>query len=176
MNKTAKTFFTFIVTTAGALLTGCATGNGPALDTVGPSLPQPVSATSTDGILVVYSAYEANADFNSRNPDLPEYSDYRILTTDGKPLQRVRNNSGTILQDPLPVELPAGKYRVIARANGYGYVTIPVIIEAQQSTVLHLEGGGSWLGNSTLAQTNTVRLPDGQVVGWRASEEHLSKL
>ena len=93
MNKTAKTFFTFIVTTAGALLSGCATGNGLALDTVGPSLPQPAAANSTDGILIVYSAYEVNADFNSRNPDLPEYSDYKILTADGKPLQRVHNNS-----------------------------------------------------------------------------------
>jgi hypothetical protein len=169
MNKTAKTFFTFIVTTAGALLTGCATGNGPALDTVGPSLPQPVSATSTDGILVVYSAYEANADFNSRNPDLPEYSDYRILTTDGKPLQRVRNNSETILQDPVSVELPPGKYQVIARANGYGNVTVPVMIEARQSTVLHLEGGDFWSGESACNQTNAVRLPDGQIIGWKAS-------
>lgn len=169
MNKTAKTFFTFIVTTAGALLTGCATGNGPALDTVGPSLPQPVSATSTDGILVVYSAYEADADFNSRNPDLPEYSDYRILTTDGKLLQRVRNNSGSILQDPVSVELPPGKYQVIARANGFGNVTVPVMIEAQQGTVLHLEGGGFWSGESAFNQTNVVFLPDGQIIGWKAA-------
>ena len=82
----------------------------------------------------------------------------------------------TILQDPAPVELPAGKYRVVANANGYGQVTIPVIIEAQQTTVLHLEGGGSWLNEAEFNQTNAVRLPDGQIVGWRTAAEHSSKL
>jgi hypothetical protein len=169
MNKTAKILFTFIATAAGALLSGCATGNRLALDTVGPSLPQPPVANSTDGILTVYSAYEVNADFNSRDPDLPEYSDYKILTADGKPLQRVPNNSGTILQDPMPVELPPGKYRVIASDNGYGNVTVPVMIETQQSTVLHLEGGGLWSGESAFNQTNVVHLPDGQIIGWKAA-------
>lgn len=169
MNKTARIFSTFILTAAGALLSGCATGNGPALDTAGPSLPQPPAANSTDGILTVYSAYEVNADFNSREPDLPEYSDYKILTAGEKPLQRVHNNSGTILQDPASVELPPGKYQVIARANGYGTVTVPVMIETQQSTVLHLEGGGFWPDESAFNQTNAVRLLDGQIIGWKAA-------
>jgi hypothetical protein len=169
MNKTSKIFFTFIVTAAGALLSGCATGNGLAFDTVGPSLPQPAAANSTDGILMVYSAYEATADYNSRNPDLPEYSDYKIFPADGKPLQRVHNDSGTILQDPVSVELPPGKYQVIARANGYGTVTVPVMIETQQSTVLHLEGGGFWPDESAFNQTNAVRLPDGLIIGWKAA-------
>jgi hypothetical protein len=169
MNKTAEIYFTFIVTATGALLSGCATCNGLALDTVGPLLPQPPAANSPDGILIVYSAYEANADFNSRNPDLPEYSDYKILTADGKPLQRVRNNSGTILQDPVSVELPPGKYQVIACANGYRNLIVPVMIETQQSTVLHLEGGGFWSGESAFSQTNAVRLPDGQIIGWKAA-------
>ncbi|HEY1717050.1 MAG TPA: hypothetical protein VGH42_02000 [Verrucomicrobiae bacterium] len=154
---------------AGSFLSGCATGkNGTVLDTVGPSLPQP-AAISTNGTLVVYSAYEVNADFNARDPNRPEYSDYRIFTTDEKLLQRVRNNSGTILQDPLSVQLPPGKYNVIARANGYGYLTIPVIIAARQNTILHLEGGGSWPHEPASNQTNAVRLPDGQVIGWKVA-------
>jgi hypothetical protein len=169
MNKTAKIFFTFIVTAAGALLSGCATGNRLALDTVGPPLPQPAAANSTNGILIVYSAYEVNADFNSRDPCHPEYSDYRIFTTDGKLLRRVHNNSGTIFQDPVSVKLPPGKYQVIARANGYGTVTVPVMIETRQCTVLHLEGGGFWSGEAAFNQTNAVRLPDGQIVEWKAA-------
>ena len=177
MKEAMKTFLKFNIIAAGLLLAGCATGkSGIALDVVGPIPAQPAAVSLTNGTLVVYSAYEVNADFNSRDPYRPEYSDYRIFTSDGKLLQRVHNNSGTILQDPVPVELPAGKYRVIARANGYGYVTIPVIVDAQQSTVLHLEGGGSWPDEPVFNQTNAVRLPDGQVVGWRAPEEHLSKL
>jgi hypothetical protein len=165
-----KTFFTLMLITAGALLSGCASGkNGLTLDTVGPLLPQPVAASSTNGTLVVYSAYEVNADFNARDPNRPEYSDYRIFTANGKLLQRVHNDSGTILQDPVSVELPPGKYQVIARANGYGYVTVSVMIEVRQNTVLHLEGGGSWSDESAFNQTNAVRLPDGQIIGWKAA-------
>jgi hypothetical protein len=171
MNKIAKTFFTFILTAAGALLSGCATGSGLAFYTVGPSLPQPPATNSTAGVLMVYSAFEATADFNGRNPDLPEYSDYKILTADGKPLESVHNNSGTILQDPVSVELPPGKYQVIARVNGYGNVTVPVMIERQQSTVLHLEGGGLWPDESAFHQTNAMRLPDGQIIGWKAAAD-----
>jgi hypothetical protein len=135
------------------------------LDTVGPVPGQPAAVGSTDGTLMVYSTNEVGADFNSSDPYRQEYSDYRILATDGKLLQRVHNNSGTIFQDPVPVELPAGKYCVIARANGYGYVTIPVIIEARRSTILHLEGGAPWPGGTAFDQSNTVRLPDGRIVG-----------
>ncbi len=162
------TFLTSNIVAAGVLLAGCATGKGGIiLDAIGPVPGQPAAISSTNGTLMVYSAYEANADFNSRDPYRPEYSDYRIFSTDGKLLQRVHNNSGTIFQDPLPVELSAGKYLVIARANGYGYVTVPVIIEARRSTVLHLEGDHSWPDESVFNQTNAVRLPDGQIVGRR---------
>jgi len=168
--KDMKTYFALMLIVASALLSGCATGkNGLALDTVGPPPHQPTAASSTNGMLVVYSAIRRNADFNALDPNRPEYSDYRIFTTDGKLIQRVHNNSGTILQDPVSLKLPPGKYNVIARANGYGYVTVPVIIETQQSTILHLEGGGSWPNESEFNQTNAVRLPDGQIIGWKAT-------
>ena len=164
-----KTLFTLIVIAASALLSGCATGNGLTLDTVGPPLPQPPAVSSTNGTLMVYSAYRRSIDFNSLDPYRPEYSDYKIFTTDGKLLQRVHNNSDTILQGPVSVELQPGKYNVIARANSYGYVTIPVIIETQQNTILHLEGGFSWPNESAFNQTNAVRLPNGQIIGWRTA-------
>jgi hypothetical protein len=170
------TFLTSNIVAAGVLVAGCATGkSGITLDAIGPVPGRPAAISSTNGTLMVYSAYEAGADFNSRDPYRPEYSDYRIFTTDGKLLQRVHNNSGTILQGPVSAELPPGKYHVIARANGCGYVTVPVIIEARRSTILHLEGGGVWPDESVFNQTNAVRLPYGQVVGSRAHEEHLSK-
>lgn len=155
---------------AGIFLSGCASGkNGLALDIVGP-IPTATAAVNRDsGTLIVYSDYEVNADFNSRDSYRPEYSDYKIYNAAGNLQERVHNDSGTILQDPTPVKLPVGKYRVVARANGYGYVTIPVLIEAQQSTILHLEGGGGWSDKSKFNQTNAVRLPDGRIIGWRAS-------
>jgi hypothetical protein len=86
-------------------------------------------------------------------------------------LQKVHNNSGTILQDAVPVELPPGEYKVIALANGYGFVTVPVRIEPHQNTILHLEGGGFWPDESVFNQTNAVRLPDGLIIGWKAASD-----
>jgi hypothetical protein len=165
-----RTLFVLSTILAGIIGSGCATGKGGmALDTVGP-IPAPTAPViSTNGTLVVYSAFEATADFNSRDPYRPECSDYKIYTADGKFLRRVHNDSGTILQDPASVELPAGEYRVVARANGYGYLTIPILMEANQTTVLHLEGGGAWPDKSAFNPTNAVRLPDGRIVGWRAA-------
>ncbi len=167
-----KALINLIVISAGTFLTGCATSNYDklVLDTVGPpaSDPTTMSSHSTHGILLVYSAFRRNADFNARDPYGHEYSDYEIFATDGRLLQRVHNNSGTILQDPAQVDLPPGKYTVKARANGYGVVTVPVIIAARQSTVIHLEGGGFWPDESKFNQTNTVRLPDGLIIGWKA--------
>jgi hypothetical protein len=151
-------------------LSGCVTGkNGVAFDPVGPSPNQPTADNATNGTLMVYSAYEVNADFGARDPNSPEYSDYKILTTDDRLLQKVHNNDGTILQGPVSVELPSGKYRVVAHSNGYGYVTIPVIIGTGQTTILHLEGDGFWPNESAFNQTNAVRLPDGVVIGWKAA-------
>jgi len=164
----------FLVLLTTALLSGCATGSGPnglVLDPVGPAMLPPAQMTSSvspTGTLVVYSAYRRNADFNARDCNRPEYSDYEIFSNAGVFQQRIHNNSGTILQDVVPVTLPAGKYKVKARANGYGIVTIPVVIEARQNTVLHLEGGGFWPNESVFNQTNAVRLPDGLVIGWKA--------
>jgi len=126
------------------------------------------SSVSTNGTLLVYSAFRRNADFNSRDPNRPEYSDYEIFSPDGQLQQRVHNNTGTILQDAASVTLPAGKYQIKARANGYGFVTVPVIIAEQQNTILHLEGGGFWPDESAFNQTNAVRLPDGLIIGWKA--------
>ncbi|HEV2436822.1 MAG TPA: hypothetical protein VG077_12550 [Verrucomicrobiae bacterium] len=154
----------------GVFLLGCTTGrSGLALDAVGPSPAQTAPARSTTGTLVVYSAYDVNADFNSRDPYRPEYSGYKIFTATGKLWQRVHNDTGTLLQGPASVVLPTGKYRVVARANGYGRVTVPIIIEAKRTTVLRLDGGGAWRHKLAFNQTNAVRLPDGRIVGWRAT-------
>ena len=169
MLEVMKSFIPLLAVTAGALLTGCATHHPLALETVGPARFQPMTldATATAGSLMVYSAYRRNADFNALDSRRPEYSDYKIFAADGTLLEHVQNNSGTALQDPVAVALPPGKYTVIARANGYGFVTVPVLVAARQTTVLHLEGGDPWPGTSGFNQTNAVRLPDGRVIGWR---------
>ena len=157
-----------ILASVGVFLAGCTTSRrGLTLDRVGPALAQPALKNYSSGKLVVFSAYDLNASFNNRNSRIPVCSDYDILAGNGRSLQRVHNHTETLLQDPVAVELPPGEYRVVSLANGYGRVTIPVVVDAGRTTVIHLEGGGSWPEESRFNKTNAVRLPDGLVVGWR---------
>jgi hypothetical protein len=142
------------------------------LDAVGSPPLRPATA-SPKGALEVYSALDPNANFNDM-PYLRRYTDYRILSEAGKALQAVHNNNGSLVEGPHKVELPVGKYQVVARANGYGTVTIPVVILAGRITTVHLEGGARWRDNAALLQSSPVRLPDGEIAGWRANAEHAS--
>jgi hypothetical protein len=158
-----------IITGAGLLLAGCVTPpKSLVLDTVGPA---PSAAKNTDeanGNLTVYTAYQASADFNSRDPYRREYTDYKILRPDGTIEKQVHNSSGSILQRPQQVALPSGNYRVVAQANSYGEVIVPVMIAGGQDTLVHLEGGFWWPNQHVFNETNAVRLPDGEVVGWKS--------
>lgn len=153
---------------AGTFFAGCASfKSNLVLDTVGPAPGSITPGKSGPGTLTVYSAYRVNADFNSLDPNRREYSDYKILGSDKKRIEWVHNVTADILQGPVPVKLPAGKYFVVARSNGYGIVTVPVIIEAGQDTVLRLDGGDEWPDESAFYSTNAVRLPDHEIVGWK---------
>ena len=132
---------------------------------VGPRPVQPAS-TGTQGSLVVFLAFETDPNLD---PEYARHSRYKIFAEDGKLLQVVRNDSGIHYQGPVSVELAPGSYRVVARANGYGPVTMPIVIAANQVTTLHLEGDGSSPDQASLTPANSVRLPDGRRVGWRAA-------
>ena len=162
------------VMAGGALLSGCASlGPKLVLDPVGPPRLASAGAGST-GTLMVYSAFERGAEFNGRYYRR-QYTDYKILSTDGKPAQVVHNDTGTLLETPQRVQLPVGAYRVAARANGCGKVIVPVVIRADQVTRVHLEGSPGWSNGRVLANSNPVRLPDGEIAGWRASTGDSSK-
>jgi hypothetical protein len=47
-------------------------------------------------------------------------------------------------------------------------VTVPVVIRAGQTTVVRLDES-SWPDREAMIQAGAVRLPDGRVVGWRAT-------
>jgi hypothetical protein len=165
----------FLMVAVGSL-PGCAsTPHGLVLDPVGPPLARPVAA-SPQGTLVVFSAYTAHGP----GPNEPDYrqhhSSYQIFSASGQLLQTVPNDDAAPMgEDPTEVKLPAGTYRVVARANGYGVVTVPVVIADDQVTTVHLEGGASWPDQTAFTPGNTVRLPDGQVAGWRAGAGSTAK-
>jgi hypothetical protein len=153
---------------------GCAShGPGLVLDPVGPP-PGASAGTGSTGMLMVYSAYEQGAEFNSPYYRR-QFTDYEILSTEGKLLQSVHNDSGTLVEAPKRVPLPVGNYRIVARANSYREVIVPVVIVAHQVTTVHLEGSPAWPNRRELAKSNPVRLPDGEIAGWRASTEPSSK-
>jgi hypothetical protein len=158
---------------AASLLAGCVSQpHGLVLDPIGPPNPQLAGAGSR-GTLVVFSAFDPHGDFNDL-PYLRHYTDYRIVSADGTLQQSIHNSNGPSLDGPKSVELPVGIYRVEAHANGYGLVTVPVVIQANQTTTVHLEGSASWPNNRALLGSNPVRLPDGEIAGWRASPDRSS--
>jgi hypothetical protein len=116
----------------------------------------------------VYSARNVTPDFNRRDPNRAEYSDYKIFGQDGHFQQWVHNSAGGILQRPKRVELTAGRYRIAAQANGYGVVSVPVVIVAGQDTVVHMEGSFNWARVPGFDPAEAVRLPGGEIVGWKA--------
>lgn len=83
----------------GALLAGCAGMRSDlVLDTVGPRGAPSMQSNSGPGTIIVYSAGKVNADFNSRDPNRRECSDYRILDRDRKLLKYVHNVTDDILE------------------------------------------------------------------------------
>jgi len=154
-----------------ALASGCATRPRPlVLDPIGPPPPAAVK-TGTSGSLLVFSAFDPTPD-RLRSPYRRQYTDYTVLSADGqRAVQTVRNDNGSVAGGPRRVELPVGGYRVRARANGYGTVTVPVVIRPSQETAVHLEGSVWWPRSSAIFQSDPVRLPDGEIAGWRASAE-----
>ena len=159
---------------AAALLAGCVSQQrGLVLDPIGPS-DSPLAGAGSNGTLVVFSAFDPHADFNDL-PYLRHYTDYKITCHDGKLVQTVHNDDRTRLEGPKRVQLPVGAYCVVARANGYGVVTVPVIIRADRVTTVHLEGSSSWQNRSQLSQSNPVRLPGGEIAGWRAPPADTAK-
>ncbi len=153
---------------AAVWLAGCAsTPRGLVLEPVGPA-PAGAVGGSGPGSLMVFSALDTAPDFN-QSPYRQRYTDYRIYPAEGNHLLKaVHNDSGKLIDGPVRVELPAGNYHVSAKANGYGQVTVPVVIKAGQTTAVHLEGSHWWPRGSAIFDADPVRLPGGQIVGWPA--------
>lgn len=163
----------FSLVAGSALLAGCAgTRHHIALDPVGPAPSHTAKAASGQGSLIVFSAYDVNVDVNYDNAYAATYSSYNIYSPDGKLFKKVANCSRTWIEHPQQVELPAGQYNVVANSEDCGRVTVPVVISANQTTVLHLNADTFWPQLLGLNNTNAVRLPSGQLIGWRAASEN----
>ncbi|HYM35009.1 MAG TPA: hypothetical protein VET48_06395 [Steroidobacteraceae bacterium] len=148
------------------LVSGCVVALPPiSIEPVGP---QPASLKTirvSVGNLVVYSALEpARSGFDDAEP---RRSDYEIFAADGMLLKRV-SNIAAAGEVPAIVPLAPGRYTVNAKANGLRKVTVPIVIEADKTTFVHLDGS-ELSGVERSQTTEVVRLPDGSAVGWRAN-------
>ena len=161
----------FAVALLAMALAGCATPAAPIV--LAPVGPAPATATPAveTGTLVVYTPFDPHAHFTDVDPDRRHHTDYTLQAADGRWLRRGHNDTGTVLEGPVAVALPPGHYRVLAEANGWGEVVVPVVITARRETCLHLEGGGPAPRAGRSTPDGFVRLPDGQVVGWAAAPD-----
>lgn len=129
INVMTPKFNSIISVFLGAVMAGCAgMKSGLVLDTAGPAPATAGKSNSDEGTLVVYSAYQINADFSSRDPNRREHSDYKILDQDKNTVKWVHNATDDMFQSAVSVKLSAGKYFIVARSNGFGIVTVPVVI------------------------------------------------
>jgi hypothetical protein len=134
-----------------------------ALQPVGPA-PQAERVPTSDGALLVYSAHDLFGDPHHITP----HSDYAIVSDNGKTAQQVKNHLDRFDVGPQQISLAPGQYTVTAQTAHFGRVTVPVVIEAHQTTKVYLDGYPH-PESALAAQTNVVKLPDGQIVGWSAA-------
>jgi hypothetical protein len=146
---------------ASLLATGCAIAPSTAVqETVGPRVA--AAAPTRPGVLQVYSrSIWTTAD--DLETSLLSYSDYDIQAADGTLLKRVINGD----EVPERVELPDGRYTIVAQSDISGTVSVPVAIEAGRTTVVRLdqEAEKAFAG---IAAADLVRLPEGRAIGFRA--------
>ena len=148
------------------LLVSCASTGGKLteLETVGPTpLRVTESPAAKEGLLKVYSL---RGIYNAKGVLYHPHTAYTIYSSDNKRLKEVKNARSPHDEEPVSVSLPAGNYVVVALAEGYLRVRVPVVIEPGQLTTLHLE-----MGNRPPEEeaSNWVLLPNGKAVGWRVN-------
>ncbi len=151
-----------------AAAAGCATQRADlVLDTpAGPYLAtggQPAG----QGSILVYPMMEPTT-----FPEYPFYNHYTAFTiydANGALVKVVPSTRDSLYPAPNPVQLPAGRYRIVAKTPKLGLISIPVVVKGDQNTILFLDGKDHPEAASA-DPARALRLPTGQIYGWRATE------
>jgi hypothetical protein len=132
------------------------------LQPVGPA-PQASVPADGEGYLVVYSAWSHFVDPGSTG----HHSRYILSSDAGAVSREIINHVDRFDEGPIKLPLAPGSYHVSAHSAHFGRVSVPIVVKERQTTVVYLDG----LSHPTAAgaQTNTVRLPDGEIIGWSAT-------
>ncbi len=116
------------------------------------------------GYLRVYSATETHE--IGENTYYYPHTGYKILGKAGKLWKYVPNHTANEDESPTWVAVPVGNYIVKAQSDLYAVVDVPVVIQEDQITVLHLDSG--WRPPGNVSHDEIVYLPNGVAVGWRS--------
>jgi hypothetical protein len=150
------------------LLASCAS-HPVALAPVGPGPFADSSTFAGTGRLEVFSRLAEESDNQnqaSKDPVWYQHTDYSLYDARGKLVKHVDNTVGHYGKAPRLVSLPAGNYTVKARASDGLLVEIPVVIERDRTTKVHLDE--QWKLPPGTPDTEIVCAPGGYPVGWRA--------
>lgn len=144
----------------------CASTRGPlVLGPVGPD-EQSVGRPPQTGYLKVYTATEQH---NDGDTYYYPHSEYSLYSPDNKLVKRVANAISIHDEEPELVELPAGDYIVLAPSEYYGMVRVKAIVQPGQQTTVNLQYQTPPARLTSADAGNLVRLPNGSVVGTRAT-------
>ena len=138
---------------------------------VGPSPFAGLSASAGIGQLQVFSSLAEQTDDQNQGssggePVWYQHTDYSIYNGRGTRIKHVDNSVGHYATAPRIISLSPGNYTVKAEARDWLTVTVPVVIERDRLTKVHLDG--DWNPPPGTPKAEVVTAPNGSPVGWRA--------
>jgi hypothetical protein len=146
-----------------AMLAGCATDpSRVSVPAVGPlSGTPPGGPGSGQGTLRIFTQA---APFNDGQARPAIHAFCSIYTQAGKLVERFPNAATNEDAPPYEIKLGTGEYLVSVPTPGYGQVTVPVVIVANEITPLYLNQTGM-ANKDALPDVDLARLPDGRIAG-----------
>jgi len=169
MKTNLKFFLATCAASAGLLGLGICANASP-LVTLAPVGPKPPGVHAPGPMKGYLKVYSATTEYNDGNLMYYPHTRYSILNTNGSRYKWVDNHVAENDESPQVVAIPVGTYYVLAQSEQDGLVRVPVVIKGGSTTVVNLERGRtSDKDTQGVAPSRGVKLPSGQVAGWRAS-------
>ena len=142
--------------------------------TLAPVGPNPFAGRASHmgtGYLQVFSRMSLQNDDQNQgggggDPSWYQHTDYNLYDAKEKLVKHVGNTVGHYSTSPRLVSLRPGSYILRAEAKEWLSVEVPVVIEANRTTKVHLDE--NWHPPAGTPKTELVTAPGGYPVGWSA--------